>query len=98
MCILQQSARTAGALETLVMQGLLISLLTVPRAGVRRAGTCSGCRELPLVAVHRRQMSGAFRMVPSPEQGTSHRILSKARQPWPCSASGPAKGHFGAGA
>ena len=45
---------------------------------------------MPLAAVHLRQMSGALRMVPSPEQGTSHRILSNARQPWPPCASVPA--------
>ena len=31
---------------------------------------------MPLAMFHRRQMSGALRMVPSPLQGTSHRMRS----------------------
>jgi hypothetical protein len=44
--------------------------------------SCSGCKLLPLLELHRRQMSGAFLSVPSPEQGTSQRMRSKERMPW----------------
>ena len=45
-------------------------------AAVSAMRSCSRCRPLPLEATQRRQMSGALRSVPSPEHGTSHRILS----------------------
>lgn len=45
--------------------------------------TCRPCRPLPLAGDQRRQMSGALRMVPSPEHGTSHRMRSKRMaSPW----------------
>jgi hypothetical protein len=54
--------------------------------GAARAGrACSGCRPLPLAGVQRRQMSGALRNVPSPEQGTSQSTRSK-RTASPCGA------------
>ncbi len=37
---------------------------------------CSGCSALPFLALQRFQMSGALRIVPSPEQGTSHSTRS----------------------
>mmetsp|Transcript_14176 Transcript_14176/g.38983 ORF Transcript_14176/g.38983 Transcript_14176/m.38983 type:complete len:231 (-) Transcript_14176:413-1105(-) len=38
--------------------------------------SCKGWRPLPFPTLHLGQMSGALRMVPSPEQGTSHRMAS----------------------
>ena len=49
--------------------------------------SCSGCSPLPLGAAQRRQMSGALRSVPSPEQGTSHSTLSNLNAS-PCADNG----------
>lgn len=51
--------------------------------GLHGMRACSPCRPLPLAGDQRRQMSGALRMVPSPEHGTSHRMRSKRMaSPW----------------
>jgi hypothetical protein len=50
-----------------------------------RICSCNPCRPLPPLCVQRRQMSGALRIVPSPEHGTSHKMRSKRTVP--CAAS-----------
>mmetsp|Transcript_36854 Transcript_36854/g.65989 ORF Transcript_36854/g.65989 Transcript_36854/m.65989 type:complete len:216 (+) Transcript_36854:373-1020(+) len=49
------------------------------RAACRVIRTCNGCRATPLLVFHLRQMSGALRSVPSPQQGTSHKMRSNRR-------------------